>query len=156
MIELLTLLPELKAENDDSESDNASDSDRAEIKDESSERYGNNGQIILDDMKRIETPEIIKREDRDGKSNENIEVRRMADDDDSKENTSEERSEESSEEEISELEQPALLQNTRRMISYPTEKPVDVVTLPGDLADQNLGIKISYSSIVTHNTPEFI
>lgn len=128
-MDLPTLLPELRMANDDSESD-ASDSGRAEIKDQSTR----NEQIVLDDN---------RQEGHDVKLNENKEVMRIADDD-SKENTSEEQSGESSEEEISEFEQQAPLLNTRRMISYPTEKPVDMVTLPGDIADQKLGIKISY------------
>lgn len=133
-MDLPTLLPELRVANDESESE-ASDSGRAEIQDQSTSRYIVNEQIVLDDDNRQEGHDVIL--------NENKEVLRIADDD-SKENTSEEQSEESSEEEISEFEQQAPLLNTRRMISYPTEKPVDMVTLPGDIADQKLGIKISY------------
>lgn len=90
--------------------------------------------------------------DHDGKSNrndygiskENTENKKGIVDDNSQDSTSEEQSNESNEEDTSELDLSAPLENTRRMISYPTAKPADVVTRPGDNAGQNLGIKIGY------------
>lgn len=134
--------PELKSDNNDYESDNASDSGITEAKDQSNDRYESDEQIIIKTSKKTETTENNKEEDRDGKSKENTEVRRT-EDDDSIENT-EERSDESNEEETSELDLLTLLGDTRRMISYSTAKPVDVEIRPGDKADQILGIKIVY------------
>lgn len=97
----------------------------------------------MNSSQNIEITEIKKREDRDGKSKENMEVRRT-EDANLNENISEEHSYESSEEETSELDLPAPLGNTRRNLSPSTAKAVDVVTRPDDKAGQNIGIKIGY------------
>lgn len=133
---LPTLQPVLKSENDDYESDNASNSDIAETRNQSNDEYDSEEQTIINSSKNMETTEIDKQEDRSGKSKKHTNKNKAKPvvDDDSSESTSDrsEQSVDSSEEESSELDL-ATPQNTRRMNSYPDVK-----------AGQNLGIIIGY------------